>query len=380
MLNYNLKHQSNINRILDNKDAILLEYNSLKNPKKKSLKKTKLEHVDEGLKKFIRQCNNEGVVVNGVLLQEKALDIAKASSTVINFKASSGYLNNFKRRNLVFYKTIHGQDDSVEPEIIEMWYIKLDDLLHLLDPKNIYNGDELGLFWRLQASKTHVMSDTVCKMGKQSKERITIFLCSNMVGDKFDPLVIGKSANPRGFNIMSNLDMSYYSNKTAWMTSDIFYDFLVKLNQKMVADSRFIILFVDNCPSHPVYQFSNVRLFFLPPNTTSKLQPMDAGIIKCFKGLYRLNLAKKIITNIECGLPAAATEVKFIHAMQMLTNAWKSLKPNIIVNCFKKCGFYRTFDKSTESVECIEDETQFNDLQREFDSINKNRISSVANP
>jgi len=32
---------------------------------------------------------------------------------------------------------------------------------------------------------------------------------------------------------------------------------------------------------------SNVQVLFLPPNTTSRIQPMDAGIIAAFKKRYR---------------------------------------------------------------------------------------------
>jgi hypothetical protein len=104
---------------------------------------------------------------------------------------------------------------------------------------------------------------------------------------------------------------------------------------------------------------------------------MDVCIIKCFKGLYRLNLASKIIANIECGLSALATEVKFVDAMQMLASAWQNLDSKIIVNCFKKCGFYRTFDNSNDNnLECLEKETQFGEIHKNFNSICKNRIEA----
>ena len=55
------------------------------------------------------------------------------------------------------------------------------------------------------------------------------------------------------------------------MTADLFKLWVDKLNSKMKRDGRSIILFLDNCTSHPDVQFSNAKLVFLPPNTTSKL-------------------------------------------------------------------------------------------------------------
>ena len=47
-------------------------------------------------------------------------------------------------------------------------------------------------------------------------------------------------------------------------------------------------MFVDNCAAHePVDKLHAVKLAFLPPNTTSKLQPMDQGIIYNVKVKYR---------------------------------------------------------------------------------------------
>jgi len=50
-----------------------------------------------------------------------------------------------------------------------------------------------------------------------------------------------------------------------------------------------VLLLLDNCSSHKLegLTLSHVDIHFLPPNTTSKLQPMDAGIIMAFKQHYR---------------------------------------------------------------------------------------------
>ena len=69
--------------------------------------------------------------------------------------------------------------------------------------RNIYKCDEKGLFFRALPSKTLSMKYELCKGGKFSKERLTIFLCANIFGEFETPLVIGKAKNPRCFK---NLD------------------------------------------------------------------------------------------------------------------------------------------------------------------------------
>uniref|UniRef100_A0A8C0GDB3 DDE-1 domain-containing protein n=1 Tax=Chelonoidis abingdonii TaxID=106734 RepID=A0A8C0GDB3_CHEAB len=49
------------------------------------------------------------------------------------------------------------------------------------------------------------------------------------------------------------------------------------------------MLIVDNAPGHPAHLddfHPNVKVVFLPPNTTSILQPMDQGAIANFKAYY----------------------------------------------------------------------------------------------
>jgi hypothetical protein len=61
-------------------------------------------------------------------------------------------------------------------------------------------------------------------------------------------------------------------------------------------------LFVDNCTAHntiPPLKWVNVKFF--TANTTSKLKPLDAEIIKNFKVLYRTEVVRKFISDTEDG-------------------------------------------------------------------------------
>ena len=56
------------------------------------------------------------------------------------------------------------------------------------------------------------------------------------------------------------------------------------------------LLLMDNAPCHPcpdeLESPSNrgIKHLFLPPNTTSLIQPMDQGVLECMKRRYRKEL------------------------------------------------------------------------------------------
>ena len=86
------------------------------------------------------------------------------------------------------------------------------------------------------------------------------------------------------------------------MDSVIMLDILTKLNRRLQTQRRKILLFLDNVASHSsdlIEKFSNIKIVFLPANTTSRLQPLDAGIIKNFNTHYRKLLIKHVLTQID---------------------------------------------------------------------------------
>lgn len=80
------------------------------------------------------------------------------------------------------------------------------------------------------------------------------------------------------------------------MTTKLFADWLVDLNQMMQKQQWNILLCLDNAPSHPSNTpLTNIELLFFPPNTTSVVQPLDQGVIHAFTVQYRKYLVKHII-------------------------------------------------------------------------------------
>ena len=94
-------------------------------------------------------------------------------------------------------------------------------------------------------------------------------------------------------------DVHYYSSQKSWMTGDITNSVLTKIKRKMAA-KRNILLFMDNAPCHPenfVVSYSNMKVVFLPKNTTSRLYP--AGAIRNFKVKYQKRLFKVVVSWID---------------------------------------------------------------------------------
>lgn len=125
------------------------------------------------------------------------------------------------------------------------------------------------------------------------------------------------------------------------MTSKKNSEYLAKLNQEMVSKNRHILLFLDNASSHPSLEFSNIKLEYFPPNTTSMLQPLDAGIIQAFKLNYRKLILENLLTKMgECeSSNELVKSINVLDAINFSFQANKSITPTCIQKCFKNCGF-----------------------------------------
>ena len=120
------------------------------------------------------------------------------------------------------------------------------------------------------------LKDEKCTGGKHSKIRVTGLAAANMNGDKLPMFVIGKSQKPRCFENSKKLRCRYRGQKKSWMDSTLFEDWVRELENKFEKEKRKIALIIDNCTAHPeIGGLKAIDLFFLPPNTTSVLQPMD---------------------------------------------------------------------------------------------------------
>lgn len=105
----------------------------------------------------------------------------------------------------------------------------------------------------------------------------------------------------------------------------------------MRLQGRRVILVIDNatCHSDIGLKLSNVELCFLPKNTTSHLQPLDAGIIKAFKAAYRRDLVSLLVERAEQGEEMA---INLLQGLRMVHHAWQDVSAATVVNCWNHAG------------------------------------------
>ncbi|CAG8760812.1 27728_t:CDS:2, partial [Dentiscutata erythropus] len=139
---------------------------------------------------------------------------------------------------------------------------------------------------------------TVCLKGKKiNKERLTLALCANADGiDKMISFVI------------------------AWMTVLLFQKWLKKFDLKMAGHN--IILLIDNAKVHSVgnLRLRNTTIRFFPLYTTSRLQPIDAGVIMFFKCNYRSYFIKWLLDQYES---EKDNKIDVLIAIKFIVRGWR---------------------------------------------------------
>ena len=173
--------------------------------------------------------------------------------------------------------------------------------------------------------------------------------------------MVGKSKNPRAFrgiNIEQSLSVVYYNSKKAWFNQAISTDwflshFVPKVRKyqeevlKIALDDVRVVLVLDNAPAHLseeklVSCDGKIKVLYLPPNTTSVIQPMDQGIICAMKRHYVRHYLNEVLIVIEDD--ETEVDIRGEHTLANIKNynissaiynfaaAWQDLKVPVLSN------------------------------------------------
>lgn len=137
------------------------------------------------------------------------------------------------------------------------------------------------------------------------------------------------------------LPVVWRSNRKAWVTREIYQEWYSNSfcpSVKSYCDRNGlepkVILLLDNAPGHPTSLDTprdlKVYVKFLPPNTTSILQPMDQGAIANFKAYYHRRTFSQLIHETDGEGRQSMREwwksYNIMKAIHNIEEAWKEVK------------------------------------------------------
>jgi len=134
--------------------------------------------------------------------------------------------------------------------------------------------------------------------------------------------------------------VTHRSNINAWITSTLFQQWIESFNASLLKKGKNVCLLLDNCSAHKIEDsaLKCIELAYLPPNTTSSVQPLDQGIIKNFKHHYRRQMLQKIVLTTDSNENITATEVarslSVLSAVNFMSASWTDVSKETFQTCF----------------------------------------------
>ncbi|SCZ89412.1 BZ3500_MvSof-1268-A1-R1_Chr9g10401 [Microbotryum saponariae] len=184
-----------------------------------------------------------------------------------DFAFSNGWLQGFKIR----YSRDSCSSEKVDAKTREEERKRVVDLTNKYDPSDIFNMDETGLFYAMRPSTGLARNG---RNGvKMNKTRITFAFTVNANGsERLPPFIIGSTAKPRSFNKKppSYYNHYYRSNKKAWMTGELYVEWLKARDLELRSKGRKVQLWLDVFSGHTrdVDSFTNIEVHYFALNMT----------------------------------------------------------------------------------------------------------------
>lgn len=354
--------ESTIRTILKNKQKIKEAVASVSLNARKQVCRTRstgINRIETMLHTWIIDQRRKNVPLDTMTILCKArslredLNSEQDVSSNVKCEFSVGWLARFKARYNLRNVRLHGETNSADKEAIPLFK---KELLQVISDNNyslkqIYNADETSLYWKKMQDRSFVSEEEHEPTGfKIPKDRLTLLFTSNASGDaKLKPLLIHRSRNPLALknDKRETLPVIWQRNKRALMTGCDFIDWFANHFVPFVSAYNITnnlqdkaLLILDNFAGHPTTvckMFPHIKVIFLPPNTTSLIQPMDQGIIANFKAAYIRTSMNSLASSL-----AETSEIKSYwkrfdikDAVDIIGKAWEMVNNLTISNAWK---------------------------------------------
>ncbi|KAG6609524.1 Tigger transposable element-derived protein 6 [Phytophthora cinnamomi] len=250
---------------------------------------------------------------------------------------SVGWLTGFLKRHKLRYRPRHGEAGSADADVVREGHHAIQEITDCYDAHDTYNMDETGLYY-------------AAAPGRNGSDSLPV-------------LFIGKAQKPRcvGKKTAEQLGYLYRKSTKACMNSKIYQNGLLQLDKEMRAAKWHILLLVDNVFSHALGDMvlTNIKVQKLSANTTTYLQPLDAGVIASFKARFRSLQIDHGIERFEADANVngqSAYKIDQLQAMQWSSLLWSSTEAKTVAHCWQKTGLATPLRGNDEPDEDGEDE------------------------
>ncbi|XP_042322498.1 tigger transposable element-derived protein 1-like [Sceloporus undulatus] len=320
-----------------------------------------LVKMEKALSLWAKDMTRKQIPVDGNVLRRKALslyeDFCKGSPQTIYskpFTASKGWLHRFKKRFGLKNVKFTGEAAYAHEEGAATFPAALQKLIKEkgYHPKQVFNCDESELFWKKMPNRTFIHKNAKVAPGHKTwKERLTLVLCGNAAGHMIKPGVVYRSKNPRALQNKNKhyLPVFWQHEKKVCVTTIVFMEWFhqcfVPQVKKYLEEEGLefnVLLIIENAPGHPesvCYENDNVGVVFLPPNTTSALQPLDQGVVRFVKATYTRLVLERIISAMnadpDVDIMQCWKSFTIADAIMFIKAAMDELKPEIVSACWK---------------------------------------------
>lgn len=135
--------------------------------------------------------------------------------------------------------------------------------------------------------------------------------------------------------------------------TDSYFRWIQQWDTELKQQNHHIALTLDNFAGHHIqYKPEYIKLIYFQPGLTSRIQPLDAGIIHCFKAHYRLKRCLRAIERDKAG-EEDIFKGNVLEAMTMATRAWESVSRATLKDCWDRTGILQPrLPKTTPSHSC----------------------------
>lgn len=312
---------------------------------RKTLRRGAYPLVDATVYSWYLQQKVQNIQISSQLLQRKAkFFYSKLCPEEGEFKASEGWLHNFRKRFGIGYLSIEGEKTinvNATLPYQKLFLKKIEELN--LTPDQIYNATESGIFWRLLPENTFITSESASD-NKVVKEQVTFMVCANAAGShKIKLLLVGKSEASKTFENCA-LPVRYVREKRGWIDRELFKnwfdkDFVPSVRQHLVEKNlpKRALLILDNAPGHPdelISDDGSITAMFLPPKSMPLIQSMEQNVIQAVKMRYWKNLLVHILSQSE-EPQMALKKLNMNDVYLFFVDSWDLVGPNLIRSSWK---------------------------------------------